>query len=134
MEDFYAQIRTVHICAVTASGLLFALRCGGFNLFSAAWPKAFPVRMSSWCIDTVLLTAALMLMTVVGQYPFVDPWLTVKVLLLIAYIGLGTLALSARRTRWTRIAFSIAALMVFGFIVTVARAHHPLGLFSGMAG
>ena len=134
MEAFYPQIRNVHIWAVTASGLLFALRCGGFNLLGARWPKALPVRLLSWSIDTVLLTAALMLMTVVGQYPFVDPWLTTKVLLLVVYIGLGTLAFAAGRSRRMRIGFSIAALTVFGFIVTVARAHHPLGLFSAMVG
>ena len=133
MEEFYLQIRTVHIGAVTASGLLFALRGGAFNLLGATWPKTLPVRLLSWTIDTVLLTAALMLMTVVRQYPFVDPWLTVKVLLLVVYVGLGSLAFAAARPRRARIGFWIAALVVFGFIITVARAHHPLGVFSGLS-
>lgn len=134
MEEFYPQIRTVHIWAVIASGTLFALRGGAFNLLGAAWPKALPVRILSWSIDTILLTAALMLMTVVRQYPFVDAWLTVKVVLLVIYIGLGTVAFRPSRAKRTRIAFWVAALAVFGFIVTVARAHHPLGLFSGWIG
>lgn len=132
MEEFYPQIRTVHVWAVTASGLLFALRGGAFNLLGASWSKALPVRLLSWTIDTILLTAALMLMTVVRQYPFVDHWLTVKMLLLIVYIGLGTQAFSAARPHRARILFWGAALLVFGFIVTVARAHDPLGLFAGM--
>jgi uncharacterized membrane protein SirB2 len=132
MEEFYPQIRAVHIWAVTASGLLFALRGGAFNLLGATWPRALPARLASWTIDTTLLTAALMLMTVVRQYPFVDHWLTVKVLLLLVYIGLGTQAFSARLGRGRRLAFLAAALAVFGFIVTVARAHHPLGLFAGL--
>jgi uncharacterized membrane protein SirB2 len=134
MEEFYLQIRTVHIWAVTASGLLFALRGGAFNLLGAAWPKALPVRLLSWTIDTILLTAALMLMTIVRQYPFVDAWLTVKVTLLVVYIALGALAFAAARPRRVRIAFWLAALLVFGFIVTVARAHDPLGLFAGWGG
>lgn len=134
MEEFYTQIRAVHIGAVTASGLLFALRGGAFNLLGAGWPKAMPARLLSWTIDTVLLTAALMLMTVVRQYPFVDSWLTVKVLLLVVYIGLGTMAFAPGRPRGVRIGFWVAALMVFGFIVTVARAHDPLGLFRTIAG
>ena len=134
MEEFYPQIRTVHIWAVTASGLLFALRGGAFTLLGATWPKALPVRLLSWTIDTTLLTAALMLMTIVRQYPFVDHWLTVKVLLLVLYIGLGTQAFAVGRSRGRRIAFLLAALLVFGFIVTVARAHDPLGLFAGLAG
>lgn len=134
MEEFYLQIRTVHIWAVIASGTLFALRAGAFNLLGAAWPKRLPVRMLSWAIDTTLLTAALMLMTIVRQYPFVDHWLTVKVTLLLVYIGLGTQAFSLRRPRAVRIGFWLAALAVFGFIVTVARAHHPLGLFAAFGG
>ena len=133
MEEFYLQIRTVHIWSVAASGLLFALRGGAFNLAGAAWPKALPVRLLSWTIDTTLLTAALILMTIVRQYPFVDHWLTVKVTLLVVYIVLGTQAFAASRARRTRIAFWLAALLVFGFIVTVARAHDPLGLFAAMA-
>lgn len=134
MEEFYPQIRTVHVWAVIASGTLFALRGGAFNLLGATWPKALPARVLSWTIDTTLLTAALMLMTVVRQYPFVDAWLTVKVLLLVVYIGLGTVALRASRPRPVRIGFWIAALAVFGFIVTVARAHHPLGFLAPLAG
>lgn len=56
MEEFYLQIRTVHIWAVTASGLLFALRGGAFNLLGASWPKALPVRLLSWTVDAVLLS------------------------------------------------------------------------------
>jgi len=132
MEEFYPQIRTVHIWAVTASGLLFALRGGAFAVIGGTWPKALPARLLSWTIDTILLTAALMLMTIVQQYPFVDHWLTVKVVLLVVYIGLGTQAFSLKRSRRTRIGFWLAALLVFGFIVTVARAHDPLGLFAGL--
>ena len=131
MEEFYLQIRTVHVWAVVASGMLFALRGGAFNLLGATWPKTLPLRLLSWTIDTILLTAALMLMTVVRQYPFVDHWLTVKVCLLVVYIVLGVFAFSRSRPRRVRIGFWIAALLVFGFIVTVARAHHPLGLFAG---
>lgn len=134
MEDFYPQIRAIHIGAVTASGLLFALRGGAFNLLGARWPKTLPIRVLSWTIDTTLLTAALILMTLVRQYPLVDPWLTVKVTLLVVYVGLGTLALAPARRPRVRIGFWIAALAVFGFIATVARAHHPLGLLLPMAG
>src|SRR3546814_11513956 len=79
-----------------------------------------------YTIDTVLLIAALMLMTLVQQYPFVDAWLTVKVLLLVVYIALGIYAFRSRRSRAVRFAAWLAALAVFGFIVSVARAHAPL--------
>jgi uncharacterized membrane protein SirB2 len=131
MEVYYAQIRAVHIAAVVASGGLFLLRGAGVNLFSAAWPMWAPVRYLSYSIDTVLLTAALMLMTIVHQYPFVHAWLTVKVLLLVIYIVLGSFALKRAKTRSERLGYYAAALIVFAFIFGVARAHNPLGVFSG---
>lgn len=134
MEDLYLPVRAVHICAVTASGLLFAVRGGAFNLFGASWPRAFPIRLVSWIIDTILLGAALTLTVLVRQFPFVDHWLTVKVTLLVVYIGLGAQAFAAARSQRMRIGFWLAALAVFGFIVTVARAHHPLGFFAGIGG
>ena len=100
----------------------------------AKWAMAAPLRYLSYTIDTVLLTAALMLMTIVQQYPFVHAWLTVKVLLLVVYVVLGSFALKRGQTRTVRVVCWVAALAVFGFIITVARAHHPLGIFSALAG
>lgn len=131
MIEFYPEIRLVHIWAVVLSGSLFALRGLALNL-GAAWPKAAPLRYLSYTIDTVLLTAALMLMTLVRQYPFVDAWLTVKVLLLVVYIGLGIFAFRNRRGRGVRLAAWLAALGVYGFIVSVARAHDPLGFLAAI--
>ncbi|HMN46267.1 MAG TPA: SirB2 family protein [Povalibacter sp.] len=126
MIEFYPQIRHVHIAAVLLSGGLFVLRWLSINL-GARWPMAAPARYLSYTIDTVLLTAALMLATILHQYPFVHGWLTVKVLLLVVYIVLGTFALKRGRTRATRLAWGFAAIIVYAFIISVARAHHPLG-------
>ena len=127
MLEFYPEIRWVHICAVIASGSFFALRGAGV-LAGARWPMWAPLRYLTYTIDTVLLTAALMLVTILHQYPFVQAWLTVKVLLLVVYIVLGTFALKRARTQQARAIFYIAALAVFLFIASVARAHHPLGI------
>ncbi|HEU4591474.1 MAG TPA: SirB2 family protein [Steroidobacteraceae bacterium] len=128
MLEFYPDIRWVHICAVIASGSLFALRGAGV-LAGARWPMWAPLRYLTYTVDTVLLTAALMLATILHQYPFVHAWLTVKVCLLVVYIVLGSLALKRARTRRARAIYYVAALGVFLFIVSVARAHHPLGIF-----
>jgi uncharacterized membrane protein SirB2 len=126
MIEFYPQIRQVHILAVVLSGSLFVLRWLGVNT-GGRWPMAAPVRYLSYTIDTVLLTAALMLATILRQYPFVHGWLTVKVLLLVVYIVLGTFALKRGRTRATRLAWGCAAVTVYAFIISVARTHYPLG-------
>lgn len=130
MEAFYLEIRQVHIAAVSLSGGLFVIRALAGNLFGATWTMAAPIRYLSYTIDSVLLTAALMLMTIVRQFPFIDAWLTVKVLLLVLYIGLGSYALKRAKSRGARLAFSAGAIGVFGFIVGVARTHNPLGFLS----
>jgi uncharacterized membrane protein SirB2 len=129
MIEFYPQIRTVHIAAVIASGLLFLIR-GGAAQLGASWAMAAPLRYLSYSIDTVLLTAALMLATILHQYPFVHGWLTAKVLLLVCYVVLGSFALKRGRTRAVRTSCWIAALLVYLYIVSIARAHHPLGVIA----
>lgn len=128
MIEFYPQIKWVHIFAVIASGSLFALRGAG-ALAGARWPMWAPLRYLTYTVDTVLLTAALMLATLLHQYPFVHGWLTVKVGLLVVYIVLGSFALKRARTRRAQAWFYVAALAVYLFIVSVARAHHPFGIF-----
>ena len=127
MIEFYPQIKWVHVCAVIASGAFFALRGAGV-LAGARWPMWAPLRYLTYTIDTVLLTAALMLVTILHQYPFVQGWLTAKVCLLVVYIVLGTFALKRARTRRAQAGFYVAALAVFLFIASIARAHHPLGI------
>lgn len=131
MIEFYPQIKWVHVAAVICSGLLFALR-GGAQLAGARWTMAAPLRYLSYTIDTTLLTAALMLATMLHQYPFVNSWLTVKVVLLVVYIVLGSLALKRGQTPTVRLYSFLAALVVYLFIASVARAHHPLGVFTWM--
>lgn len=133
MIEFYPEIRLVHIWAVLASGGFFLLR--GLALFAGArLPMIAPVRYLSYTIDTILLTAALMLMTIVQQYPFLDTWLTVKVLLLVVYILLGYFAFWRARARTIQIGAWVLALMVYAFIFSVARAHHPLGVLYKLTG
>ncbi len=129
MVEFYPQIKFVHIAAVIASGSLFGLR-GLLMLAGSRWSQHALLRYASYAIDTTLLTAALMLTTIIHQYPGAQSWLTVKVLCLIVYIVLGTFALKRGRTYGVRLACFIAAITVYLFIVSVARAHSPWGWFA----
>lgn len=133
MIEFYAEIRLAHIWSVVVSGGLFFLRglalLWGREKAPARVAMSMPVKLTSYTIDTILLTAALMLMTILQQYPFIDHWLTVKVLLLVVYVALGISAFRFSETRGKLVAFWGAGLLVFLFIVSVARAHHPAGIF-----
>jgi uncharacterized membrane protein SirB2 len=126
MIEFYPYIKLVHVACVVMSGTLFALR-GAMRMFDSRFANHAVLRYASHAIDTTLLTAALMLVTLLHQYPFVQAWLTVKVLLLVVYIALGTFALKRGRTRAIRATSYVAALTVFLFIVSVAHLHDPWG-------
>lgn len=128
MIEFYPQIKAVHIACALLSVTLFALR-GTLMLAGSSIANAAPLRYLSYTIDTTLLTAAFMLMTLLHVYPIAVAWLTVKVMLIVVYIVLGAIALRRGRTRRARAIAFVAALAMFAFVVSIARARHPLGAF-----
>ena len=126
MFEFYPQIRYVHILAVTLSGCLFAVR-GLAVLMGMRWPLWGPVRYLSWTIDTVLLTAALMLLTILPGALFANGWLTVKLVLVVVYVVLGVFALKRASSPRRKAVFYLLALATFLVIVGIARLHSPWG-------
>ncbi len=127
MIEFYVQIKWVHVAAVLASGGLFLLRGLLVQLRREHWAMAAPLRYLSYSIDSVLLTAALMLVTILPHAMYANGWLTVKLVLLVVYVVLGSFALKRGRTPRARLISYTLALATFAFMLTVARAHHPLG-------
>jgi uncharacterized membrane protein SirB2 len=125
-------LKLVHLSFAMLSVALFSLR-GAWMLVESPMRDARWTRVLPHVIDTVFLATGIWLAVRIGQYPFVQPWLTAKVLALVGYIILGSIALKRGRTRAVRAAAFVAALAVFGYIVGVARARHPLswGLWLG---
>ena len=126
MMTFYPDIKLVHMGAAMTSGTLFALRALAL-LAGMRWPRAAVVRYTSYTIDTVLLTGAMMLLTILPAGMYANGWLTVKLVLIAAYIVLGILALRPNRGRAARVALYLAALLVYAQVYGIARAHRPLG-------
>ena len=127
MIEYYLQVKWVHVLAVLCSGGLFLLRGTLVQFGAARWAMAAPLRYGSYAIDTVLLTAALMLLTMLPHAVFANGWLLVKLGLLVGYVLLGTFALKRGRTPALRRACFVAALTTFACMLAVARTHHPLG-------
>lgn len=129
LAEFYLPLKTAHISLAATSGTLFAAR-GAAVLAGQAWPMARPWRLASMAIDTLLLAAGATLWVLLSLNPVQQPWLGTKLLLLLAYISLGSFALKRARSRGARAACYVAALALFLFIVGVARHHHPLGVLA----
>jgi uncharacterized membrane protein SirB2 len=116
----YSAVKAVHVGAVGVSLALFALRglwmAIGSPLLQRRWVGIVP-----HVVDTVLLLSAIWLAVELRQVPFRDGWLTAKVIGLVLYVVLGSIALKRGRTKAQRVGAFAAALAVFGYIVAVAR-------------
>ncbi len=118
-----------HIFAVCLSGSFFLLR-GLWMLQESGLLEKKLVRIAPHVIDTVLLLAAVVLSVLAEQYPITHPWLTVKLLALVAYVVLGVFALRRGKTKTVRVIYLIAAIATFGFMVSVALTQNTLGFLS----
>lgn len=121
----YFAIKHLHVTAVALSFALFLLR-GFWMLGESAQLQRRWVRIVPHVVDTVLLGAGLWLAFMLRQLPDVSDWLAAKLIALVVYIGLGTIALKRGRTRTQRTAAWLAALTVFGYIVAVALTKNPM--------
>lgn len=133
MTSLYPLVKAVHVHAIGLSFAIFFLR-GLLMLMRSKFTNHAALRYTSYIVDTLLLGAALLLTVMIAQYPFVHAWLTAKVLLLLAYIVLGVLALRRAKTRQAQILAFIAACLTFAMIFAIARAHHWAGPFASLLG
>jgi len=128
MSISYSAIKHLHVSAAAVSFALFALR-GAWMLAAPDKLRARWVRIVPHVVDTLLLLSALWLVWQIGpEVP--NGWLVAKVVGLVAYIVLGIIALKRGRTRGIRVAALIGAVIVFGYIVSVAITKSPLGFLA----
>lgn len=91
----------------------------------SVWAMRGGVRYLSYGIDTLLLTAGLLLVASLPSGVFANQWLTVKLVLLLAYIVSGSLALKRAPTRGLKASFFALAILFYASMFSVARAHDP---------
>lgn len=121
----YYALKHIHMTFAVLSGALFLLR-GLWMLAESKHLQQRWVRVAPHIVDTLLLASAIGLAVWSSQYPGQSPWLTAKLVALVAYIGLGTLALKRGRTRQVRGLAFVGALACFAYILAVALTKNPL--------
>ena len=115
----YAALKHLHIGLVSLSIALFVLR------FFWRW-RASPRLQSRWIkitphlVDTLLLLSAIGMLLLVWGNPFALPWLRYKIILLCAYIVLGSLALKRAQSRPAQALAFALALLCLAAMVTLA--------------
>lgn len=113
-------ILPIHMSCAVLSLCLFIWRGSmmwtGRPLQRKLWRRTVPDA-----VDTLLLISGITMAVLIGASPMADSWLAAKLIALLVYIGLGTVAFRFGRTMLVKRASFIAALAVFGYIVSVAR-------------
>ena len=118
-------VKYLHISCVFISYSLFFTR-GVWMLRSAPALQKNWVKILPHFVDTVLLLSAVTLAVNLSLSPLSTPWLMTKIIAILLYIILGTIAIKRGKTQAIRLTAWITAQLVFIYIVTVALTHNPL--------
>jgi uncharacterized membrane protein SirB2 len=122
----------VHVICVAASIVGFVTR---FVLASRGSPliRHRFVRIAPHVNDTLLLAAAIAMLLIANLDPLSLAWLRAKLVGLVGYVMLGMMARRPQRSQHVRLLAFAGALLMFGYVVTVALTKSPLGALWGLA-
>jgi len=124
----YTGIKHSHLLFISLSFIFFFIRGSGMIL-NTDWYKKQWLNLTTYIIDSLLLVTGIVLAILSQQYPFIYGWLTVKLIAVILYILLGSIALSYGKTKTIRTLSWFTALIIFGYIIMVAiKKDYFLGL------
>jgi uncharacterized membrane protein SirB2 len=118
-------LKAIHVTCAALSYALFFLR-GVWMLRESPLLQQRWVRYAPHTVDTVLLASAITLAWQLGISPLEAPWLAAKIVALLAYIVIGSVALKRGRTKRIRLMAWLLAQGVFLYIVSVAMTHDPM--------
>ena len=121
----YEILVTSHAGAAVLSLALFVGR-GTLRFQGSAWAAHPAARIAPRAVDTVLLMTAFALLFVIGQYPFVDHWLTVKLVGVVVYILLGAVALGEQASDRARTAAFVGGILVMVYLYAFSLTRQPL--------
>jgi len=119
-------VKTIHLVCVALSFAGFFVR-GIWMMLNSTSLKLRWVKIAPHIIDTVLLASAIILAIQMRVSPLEHSWLMAKIIALVAYIGIGTVALKEGRSKKVRVLAWLLGLAIFMYIVSVALTKSVLG-------
>lgn len=125
---WYNMIKVLHVILAVISIAGFVIR-GMWMIQTSPMLDNPWIRIAPHINDTLLLATAIILVILTGLYPGPTMWINAKLLALVIYIVLGTIALKRGKTKTTRIMAFMGAISVFIYIVLVALSKDPLPVF-----
>ncbi|MCL2918093.1 SirB2 family protein [Shewanella litorisediminis] len=117
INNLYPVFKHLHLTLVAISVIFFVVRFV-LKLRESALLQKKVMRIAPHIIDTCLLLSGLLMCFLIKQYPFVDPWLTEKILAVVAYILLAIMAMKSNRNKFFRF---FAFLGAIAWVVYAAK-------------
>ena len=121
----YEIVKHFHLTTIALSVSLFLLRFVLNTMQSSMLQKKW-LKILPHIVDTLLLVSAATLCVILKQYPFADAWVTEKLLALVMYIFMVTLALKLGRTGFMRGIGLVGALSWIAYAGMVAVSKQPI--------
>ena len=131
MIEHYFLIKHLHITTAILSLVLFMLRAWWSVRESPELQRRW-VKVLPHINDTLLLALGVLLMVMLGMWPQHHPWLAAKLIALLVYIALGTVAIKRGRSPAVRGVAALAAVLTFLFMLGAAIRHDPLSWLAGL--
>lgn len=125
MLEHYFLIKHLHMTTAIISIAFFIVRAW-WSVREVALLQRRWVRILPHVNDTLLLVLGVILTITLSMSPHQHPWLAAKLLGLVVYILLGTVAIKRGRTPLTRGVTAVAAIAVFFYIYGTAITKNPL--------
>lgn len=118
----YFAFKHIHVTAAVLSILFFVIRAY-WSVTGSALLQARVVKILPHIIDTILLVFGIILAAMVGPS---QPWILAKIVALIFYIGVGTIAIKRGKTPRSRAIAAVISILIFLYIVGVAIHLNPM--------
>ena len=122
----YMALKHAHMMFALISIVLFMLRAW-LAVPSPARIKSKVLKVLPHIIDTLLLILGVWLAVMMKYNPMGNsPWLAAKIIGLVLYIIVGTIAIKRGKTARQRLIATLAAIVIFAYIYGAAVTKSPL--------
>ena len=122
-------IKTIHVTCALISFAGFFVR-GIWMLRDSTLLQQRWVKTTPHIVDTLLLVSAIILAVQFRFSPLEQPWLMVKIIALLVYIGAGMVALRFGRSKTVRLYAWLFGLATILYMMSVANSKSVLGWFA----
>ena len=116
----FTLVKQIHIIVASLSLLGFLIR-GYWMVNESQLLQNKLVIILPHIVDTLLLGSAIYLVILLQVNPFEVNWITAKILLLVAYIVVGTIALKRGKTKKIKVSAFIFSILIISSIFVIAN-------------